>query len=121
MIVAIHQPQYLPWLPYCDKADSCDAFVYLDNVQYQKNGLQNRNQIKSATGATWLTVPVHASLSNSIAETAIAGSFWHKKHVRTIEMNYARAPYRDWFSSQLSKIIQGDWSRLSDLNIAVTE
>src|SRR5580765_832935 len=101
MIVAIHQPQYLPWLPYCDKVDSCDLFVYLDNVQYQKNGLQNRNQIKTATGPAWLTVPVHATLSKTIAETGIADLRWKNKHERSIEMNYARAPYLDCFLGEL--------------------
>jgi WbqC-like protein len=121
MIVAIHQPQYLPWLPYFDKLDSCDVFVYLDNVQFQKNGVQNRNQIKSATGATWLTVPVHGSLSKSIAETGIVDARWKKKHVSTIEMSYSRAPHVKWFSERLKPVLERDWSLLSDLNIAVTE
>jgi hypothetical protein len=121
MIVAIHQPQYLPWVPYFDKADSCDVFVYLDNVQFQKNGLQNRNQIKSATGATWLTVPVHATLSKTIAETSIADPRWQKKHVRSIEMNYARAPYFEWFHNHLKPLVEREWMLLADLNIAVTE
>ena len=46
-VVAIHQPHYLPWLPYLDKADSCDIFVYLDNVQFQKRGFQNRRQSRT--------------------------------------------------------------------------
>jgi hypothetical protein len=121
MIVAIHQPQYLPWVPYFDKADSCDLFVYLDNVQFQKNGLQNRNQIKSVTGATWLTVPVHATLSKTIAETSIADPRWQKKHVRSIQTNYAKAPYIEWFNDQLKPLIERDWMLLADLNIAVTE
>jgi hypothetical protein len=121
VIVAIHQPQYLPWLPYCDKADNCDVFVYLDNVQYQKNGLQNRNQIKTATGPTWLTIPVHATLSKMIAETGIADPRWQKKHIRSIEMNYARAPHLECFSGQLKPIMERDWTILADLNIAVTD
>jgi WbqC-like protein family len=121
MIVAIHQPQYLPWVPYFDKAASCDVFVYLDNVQFQKNGLQNRNQIKSATGAAWLTVPVHASLTKTIAETPIADSHWQKKHIRSIEMNYARAPYLEWFYQHLKPLLESDWKTLAELNIAVTE
>jgi hypothetical protein len=121
MIVSIHQPQYMPWVPYCDKADQCDLFVYLDNVQYQKNGLQNRNQIKTATGAAWLTVPVRASLSKSIAETEIADPRFREKHVRTIEMSYARAPYLSLFKEQARPLLERDWALLADLNIAATE
>ena len=47
-VVAIHQPQYLPWQPYFAKALASDLFVYLDTVQFQKNGVQNRNQVKTA-------------------------------------------------------------------------
>jgi WbqC-like protein family len=121
VIVAIHQPQYLPWTPYCEKADSCDVFVYLDNVQFQKNGLQNRNQIKSATGPTWLTVPVHATLDKTIRETRIVDAHWKRKHMSSIAMNYARAPHLEWFSKYLKPILESDWELLSELNIAVTE
>ena len=120
-IVAIHQPQYLPWVPYCDKADCCDLFVYLDNVQFQKNGVQNRNQIKTASGAAWLTVPVHATLSKTIEETGIADPRWRKKHVRSIEMNYARAQHLEWFEQELKPVLEREWAMLADLNVTVTE
>ena len=58
MIVAIHQPQYLPWLGYFGKMLQADIFCYLDTVQYKKNEWQNRNRIKTAQGWQWLTVPV---------------------------------------------------------------
>ena len=51
MIVAIHQPQYLPWLGYFDKMLKADVFCYLDTVQYKKNEWQNRNRIKTAQRA----------------------------------------------------------------------
>ncbi|MCK7503766.1 MAG: WbqC family protein [Desulfobacterales bacterium] len=63
MIVAIHQPQYLPWLGYFDKMLKADVFCYLDTVQYKKNEWQNRNRIKTAQGWQWLTVPVTLPLS----------------------------------------------------------
>ena len=58
MIVAIHQPNYLPWLGYFYKIAKCDMFVLLDNVQYAKNSFINRNKIKTPQGELWLTVPV---------------------------------------------------------------
>ena len=33
MKLAIHQPQYLPWLGYLAKWAAADAFVFLDTVQ----------------------------------------------------------------------------------------
>ncbi len=58
MIMAAHQPQYLPWLGYLDKIDRADVFVLLDRVQFKKNEWQNRNRIKRAGGWHWLTLPV---------------------------------------------------------------
>ena len=75
-----------------------------------RGGLQNRNQIKTATGASWLTVPVRASLSKTIAETEIADPRWRERHVRTIEMNYARAPYLGRFMEQFRPLLERDWT-----------
>jgi len=119
--VAIHQPQYLPWLAYIDKADAVDVFVYLDNVSYQKNGVQNRNLIKTASGPNWLTVPVSATLGRAISETPVAGNSWVRKHVRSIEQNYSKAAHFELFQSGLRQILEQDWKLLADLNIAVTE
>jgi len=120
MIVAIHQPQYLPWLPYCAKAAACDVFVYLDNVQFQKNGVQNRNQIKTAQGAQWLTVPVHASLDANLNKTPLADDRWSAKHLRTLQQSYARAPHVEMLD-ELGALILRSWASIADLNIAVTD
>lgn len=120
--VAIHQPQYLPWLPYLAKASSCDVFVYLDNVQYQQGGVQNRNQIKTASGAAWLTVPVHASLESTICEARIDNTrAWRQKHLASIQQAYTRAPYKALLSCGLRQLLEQDWEFLSELNIAITE
>lgn len=40
--VAIHQNNFCPWLPFFYKMAMADKFVLLDNVQFEKNGFQNR-------------------------------------------------------------------------------
>jgi hypothetical protein len=120
-IVAIHQPHYLPWIPYIEKADAADVFVYLDHVQYQKNGVQNRNQIKTATGPIWLTVPVAAPFGTPINKAPIANAQWRKKHLHSIEQSYAKARYAGLVGDGLKEILERDWEFLGELNIAVTE
>ncbi len=71
MKIAIHQPHYLPWLGYFAKWAAADLFVFLDTVQFEKNGWQNRNRIKTRDGARWLTVPVRASLGTPIKDVTI--------------------------------------------------
>ena len=119
-IVAIHQPQYLPWLQYFAKAAACDIFVYLDNVQYQRDGYQNRNMIKTHQGARWLTVPVHASLDTAIADVAIADRRWIDRHLKTLTQSYARAPFFPLLRDELAPILASGFSLLADLNIATT-
>ncbi|MBK9161509.1 MAG: WbqC family protein [Nitrosomonadales bacterium] len=119
--VAIHQPQYLPWLPWFAKAAASDIFVYLDNVQYQKNGVQNRNQIKSASGPIWLTVPVRASTDMEIRSVPIDGNHWVAKHQKSLSMNYAKAPFAHLLKDEIFPILAKEWPNLADLNIALTE
>ena len=56
--VAIMQPTYLPWCGYFALMQAVDTFILLDSVQFAKRSWQQRNQIKTANGAKWLTVPV---------------------------------------------------------------
>ena len=85
MRVAIHQPQYLPWLGYLAKWAAADLFIFLDIVQYEKNGWQNRNRIKTRDGARWLTVPVRAHLGAPISDIAIdVVQAWRRRHLRAI-------------------------------------
>ena len=120
MIVAIHQPQYLPWIPYIDKADQADIFVYLDTVQFARRGVQQRNQIKSCQGPQWLSVPVTAGRETLIKDVLIAENLWQKSHIRSIRLSYARSAYANEVS-HLEEILSAPWKHLVDLNIAVTE
>lgn len=119
-IVAAHQPQYLPWPPFIDKAACADTLIYLDNVQFQRRGVQNRNAIKTARGSLLLTVPVFADRVSLIKDVRIADSAWCRKHVEAIRNNYARAPFLDLFEDGLRPIMERPWTFLSDLNRAVT-
>ena len=58
-VVAIHQPNYVPWPGYFHKLAACDVFVHLDAVQYPRGqSFAARNRIKTPNGVTYLTVPV---------------------------------------------------------------
>ncbi len=126
MKVAIHQPHYLPWLGYLAKMDAADCFVFLDTVQYEKNGWQNRNKMRatrsaSASGWQWLTVPVRARLGTIIREVAIdAAQPWARKHCQSIRLNYARAAYFDRYFPVLEELLSRPWQKLADLNVEVT-
>jgi hypothetical protein len=122
LIVAVHQPQYLPWLGYFDKIRRADVFCYLDNVQYKKNDWQNRNRIKTAQGWQWLTVPVQYRFPQKINEVTINNAVnWKHKHFQTLVTNFNRAPFFEEYAKLLEQVFSEEWAFLSDLNIALIE
>jgi WbqC-like protein family len=92
--IAIMQPVFLPWLGYFEQIGVTDTFMFLDDVQYTKQDWRNRNRIRTKTGWMWLTVPVRkASHGQRISETQINGDYWKRKHLNSLQQNYASAPY----------------------------
>lgn len=120
MIVAAHQPHFLPWLGYLNKVASADAFVWLDTVQYRKNYFQNRTRIMGADGVErWLGVPVHAHLDTAIRDVTIAEPRWRTKVERTVEQAYGRAPHFAACWPPLRDAIHAASDRLSEVNLAL--
>ena len=121
MIVSIHQPQYMPWLPYFSKISRADTFIFLDNVQFQKNGLHNRNELKNSNGRFWLTVPVSAHLGDKLKEVKAVNSGWSKKHIKSIYLNYGKSINYDFFTKHIQNILEQDFESLVELNIKIIE
>jgi len=122
MIITIHQSQYLPWLPYFDKVLRSNLFIILDDVQFQKNGVQNRNQIKAPNGATWLTVPVRQKFGHLISEVEIADSKFVNKHLNALKTSYGKAPFFKELFEDFSSIYNlKEWRFLNQLNFSLIE
>ncbi|PIZ15507.1 hypothetical protein COY51_04980 [Candidatus Desantisbacteria bacterium CG_4_10_14_0_8_um_filter_39_17] len=124
MIIAIHQPQYLPWLGYFDKIDKSDKFVLLDDVQFKKNEWQNRNRIKTAGsgGWQWITVPVIHRFGQKINEVKINNQEnWCKKHLHQLETNYFKSPHFPQYYDFLKETYARKWENLSEVNIYFIE
>ena len=122
MIVAVHQPQYLPWLGYFDKIDRADIFVLLDNIQFKKNEWQNRNKIKTAQGWQWLTVPVMHKYPQLINEVMVNNRVrWQHKQRQAILSNYKKTPYYDQMKEFFEDIFSSSWQFISQLNIEVVK
>lgn len=128
MNIAISQPTYLPWIGYLDLIDQVDTFVFLDNVQFEKQSWQQRNRIKTPTGLHWLTVPVvfRGRFGQLINEVEIRDSEFWRSHLRAIELNYRRATFFDDYFEELSSRMETTAKPLSaaliaDLDIRLIE
>jgi len=118
------QPGYMPWVGFFDQMKRCDVFVYYDDVQYDRNGWRNRNRIKSASGPIWLTVPVRSKSRHKqlILDVDIDyQTSWPRKHLTSIYLNYNKSRYFKDYYHIIQDVLQQDWLKLVDLDIAVIE
>lgn len=94
--VAIHQPEYFPWLGFLDKARRVDVLVLLDSVQFDRTSLQHRARVIGPNGLVWLTIPFVHRFPQRIDEVTIAENRYRTKHWKTLQACYGRARgYRD--------------------------
>ena len=91
--VAIVQSCYIPWRGYFDLISRVDEFVLYDDVQYTRRDWRNRNQIKTAQGLKWLTIPVDVKgkYHQKIKDTRIADPAWADNHWQSIRHAYGKA------------------------------
>lgn len=121
-VVAIHQPNYLPWLGYFDKIRRADVFVLLDTVQYAKESWINRVKIRAGDAESWLTVPVltRGRVGQAIRDTEIDGtSGWARKHLQALRTWYGRAPGFRRVFPVLEELLARPWTRIAELNEAL--
>jgi hypothetical protein len=122
--VAIVQSNYLPWKGYFDLIASVDEMVLYDDAQYTKRDWRNRNQIKTANGLLWLSVPVKVKgrFFQAIKDTELVDEPWAETHWRSIAMAYGRAPHFAALQQWLEPALRGHHHQhLSSLNRSLIE
>ncbi len=116
-VICIRQPGYLPFSGFFKKIESSDIFVFLDDVQFEKNDWDNRNKIRTSDGSMWLTVPIVHNFGQKLTEVRIVNDEeWNKKHLKAIQINYQKAPFFDTYWDEIKKILDKKWDKLIDLN-----
>ncbi len=121
-LVAIHQPNFFPWLGYFDKLARSDAFLLMDNVQYPKTGgtWLNRVKLPLAGKAEWVTMPIRRDHHGVLLcrEVRIDDRLpWRKKLEKTIQTIYGRAPYFDEVFPVLSALLAQPTDLLASFNV----
>jgi hypothetical protein len=126
MIIAIHQPCFLPWLGYLDRMLKADLFIVLDHVQFERRNYQNRTRVLVDGQQHWLTVPVvQRSQQERIIDKRIdqppadEKKWWGSKLYQTLRHAYRDAPYFDLYAPELLEILESRPDRLVDLNLSM--
>lgn len=118
--IAIHQPGYMPWVGYFHKMMSCDTFVFLDDVQYERGGWQNRNKIRTSEGYVWITVPTKSTMGDVINQVKIDNTKrWMKKHKMAIEVNYSKSNFFKEYWSYFESIYEKKFDLLIDIDMEI--
>ena len=116
--VAIHQPQFFPYPGFFHKLSMADAFVIMDDVQYDKR-FTNRNRILAPQGPTWLTVPIDKAdkFSPNLAVKVNNALPWREEHWKKITYSYKNSRFFHLYREYLEGLYQGRHEMLFDLNL----
>lgn len=133
--VAIHQPEFFPYLGFFEKVLASDIFIFLDDVDYKKNNFQNRNKFVCDEMIKWLGVPVKRGDSKKLRDYYISDNqvflnkinVWYSKPVSDIldklSKNWRTTRNLAEFNADLTSALlcifgyRGEIILASDLNI----
>jgi hypothetical protein len=126
ILAAIHQPSFFPWLGFFDKIKRSGIFIILDNVQFPKTGgyWANRVMIMIDGSRQWLTIPIVRNYSGTrlINEMEINNlTRWREKMIKTININYRKAPFYSEVFPLISKLLSPEIVNLAKHNIRIIE
>ena len=126
MVVAIHQPEHLPWLGFFNKMANADEFIVLDNVQYCKRNFQNRNRILVNGVGTYISVPVELEKyrEKTIADMEIYSDSvvpWKSKYLKMIEYNYKHHPFFGEYFPFFEDLVEKDITNLCQFNMEIIQ
>lgn len=120
MIVSIHQPDYIPYLGYFYKIYKSDIFAFYDDAQFSNDNLHHQNKIKAPLGELKLKIPVEYHFMDPINAVRTKDELgWKEKHLKIIEMNYARSKYFKELFPLFKDLLLCEYESLSDMNITI--
>ncbi|MCB0630895.1 MAG: WbqC family protein [Saprospiraceae bacterium] len=122
--IAIHQPNYYPWLGYFYKLYLADRMILLDDVAYSKGSYTARTLIRKLPGqacASYLSVPIKQSpLGTPVNKIGIDTSRdWTALHLARLHQVYRQSPYFNEFFPLIEwqlEMVAG-YEYLADANI----
>ncbi|MBK8983916.1 MAG: WbqC family protein [Ignavibacteria bacterium] len=120
MKIAIMQPYLFPYLGYFQLINYADKFVILDDVQFINKGRINRNYILNADKPLLFTIPVFKPESRSLITdvTVSEDTKLIKKFLKTVQINYAKAPYFNDVFPLLKSIFSKEIKSISGLALS---
>ncbi len=124
MIVAMQQPNWLPWLGYFHRMAAADLFVFADTVAFSKRSYTQRVRIKTRKEPKWLSLPVMhtGSLGERILDLELGGPpAWRTDLLDQLRGHYNCCPHFKRYFSPLADLILSLPPQLAEFNIRLIE
>jgi WbqC-like protein family len=125
VIVAIHQPNFFPWLGYFNKMAIADTFVVLDHVEgFWRSSWLTRNRVLGAEKPQWLSLPVDRSDHRPVPATRVRVQWENRlvgQNLRVIEARYAEHPFFDEVFDLVHRAYASRREYIADVNLSVIE
>lgn len=115
MKLGIMQPYFLPYIGYWQLLNAVDKYIIYDDVNFIKGGWINRNRMLINGEAKLFNIQMQGSSANKlINEIEISSNYiWKRKFIKSIELNYNKAPFYKEGVSLLEEIINFNENNLS--------
>lgn len=119
-MIAIHQPNYIPYMGYFYKVWKADKFVFLDDCQFSSSEWHNFNRILTAGGEKRLKVPVKYNFGDTIKAVRIDYSRdWRRQHLEALREAYRHAEHYSEVMRWFEWILDREYDSIASMNIAI--
>lgn len=117
--VCIHQPDFIPYLGFFHRLLETDVFVILDDAQFIKDGWHHRDQIKTAAGKSWITLPINRDdwFKNINEVRLVQPQDWKAKHLNLLRENYRKSDYFGELYPQIEAVYAKNHDKLVEINL----
>ena len=119
MKLAIMQPYLFPYIGYFQLINTVEKFIVYDDVYFINKGWINRNRILVNGQPYMFTVPLtNASQNTLIKDLKLSiDEKWKNKFLKTLEINYKKAPFFEKIFCIVKEVIQTKSSFITDWHL----
>jgi hypothetical protein len=116
----IHQPHFLPWIPYFSRALAADVIVFLDSARYSEGFFHNRTVVLDSVGkAHWLGLPVTKRNGWQLNEVSVTDSRRLKKASGLVRNIYGGTAQFDQVEKFADMIQTSEGITLASINVLI--
>ena len=122
-VIAIHQPDYIPWLGWFHKVFYADEICILDNSQWNKASYYRRTNIRHPSkDIRKLTIPIKkcSDYENQV-NIICTDEKWRRNHLNLIKETYRKYPYFDKEFPEFENLIieTKNTNKVNEINLLI--